>query len=138
MSDSQNTANGANPWVQWVSNFTNLGQGSATKVLKEWETWMSTQFDRLARNEAFLGQMAKGLESSFVLKNQIDRWVDASIKAMRMPSLSDIEGIYKRLDDMDRRLDGLFERMDGASKTSAPSAADEIAEPATEAPEDKA
>lgn len=124
MSDSQNATNGANPWTQWMSNFTNLGQGSASKVLKEWETWMSTQFDRLARNEAFLGQMAKGLESSFTLKSQIDRWVDASIKAMRMPGLSDIEGIYKRLDDMDRRLDEMFERIDGTVKATAPAPAD--------------
>ncbi|MFN3201060.1 MAG: hypothetical protein ACE366_21850, partial [Bradymonadia bacterium] len=73
---------GFNPFTQWMQGLNGLTQNltqNQSPIFKEWEQWLSGQVDRLIRNEAFLGQMSKSLESSFVFKQQVDRWVDASI-----------------------------------------------------------
>jgi hypothetical protein len=36
--------------------------------MKQWEAWLGQQIDRFVRNESFLGQMGKAMESSMVFK----------------------------------------------------------------------
>ena len=76
-----------NAWTQWMSGLAQGGQGPAGQVYREWEQWIGQQFEKLARSESFLGQTAKALEGSFLLKSQFDRMLEGSLKAMRMPSL---------------------------------------------------
>lgn len=112
MSVDEGSGSGSNPWTQWMSGFAQLGQGPAGKVYKEWESWFSQHFDRLARNESFLAQISKALEGSFVMKSQMDRWVDASIKSMRLPSARDVEAVHERLNDIERRMASLGDRFE--------------------------
>ena len=67
-----------NAWTQWMSGLAQGGQGPAAQVYREWEQWVGQQFDKLARSETFLGQTAKALEGSFVLKSQFDRALEGS------------------------------------------------------------
>ena len=102
-----------NPFAQWMKGINGLTAGAQSPVFKEWERWLTGQMDRLIRNELFLGQMSKSLESSFMLKQQVDRWVDSSIKAMRLPGLKDIEDLHGRLDSLERRIDRLTDAVEG-------------------------
>ncbi len=101
-----------NAWSQWMSGLGNVTQGPASQVYKEWETWFAGQFEKLARNESFLGQVGKALESSFLAKSQFDRMMETSVRAMGMPTASDLEGVYKRLDSVERRLDEVLAHLE--------------------------
>ena len=130
-----------NPFAQWMKGINGLTAGAQSPVFKEWERWLTGQMDRLIRNELFLGQMSKSLESSFMLKQQVDRWVDSSIKAMRLPGLKDIEDLHGRLDSLERRIDRLTDAVEGLErrvpKSEAPAAPTEKA-PAKKTPARKA
>ena len=108
-----------NAWTEWFAGLGHLGQGPASQVYKEWETWFSVQFEKLANNETFLGTMAKSMESNFLLKSQFDRMMETSARALRMPTSGDIEQIHKRLDELERRLDAALTRLE-ASATKRP------------------
>ena len=113
-----------NAWTQWMSGLAQGGQGPAAQVYREWEQWVGQQFDKLARSETFLGQTAKALEGSFLLKSQFDRALEGSLKAMRMPTSSDLEAVHKRLDALERRLDQIADQLEAqAPKASAKRAA---------------
>ena len=110
-----------NAWAQWFSALGNTAQGvggpggaagPVANLYKEWEAFFGTQFEKLARSETFLGQMAKTLEGSFLLKSQFDRMMEHSVRAMRMPTASDMELVNQRLDGLERRLDALMEKLD--------------------------
>lgn len=101
-----------NAWTEWMSGLGNLAQGPAGQVYKEWEAWFGAQFEKLAKNETFLGQTAKSMENSFLLKSQFDRMMETSARAMRMPTAGDIEAVHKRLDEMERRLDAVLAKLE--------------------------
>ncbi len=105
-----------NAWTEWMSGLGNLTQGPAGQVYKEWEAWFGTQFEKLAKNETFLGQTAKSMENSFLLKSQFDRMMETSVRAMRMPTAGDIEQVHKRLDELERRLDAVLTRLEAAGR----------------------
>jgi hypothetical protein len=92
-----------NAWTEWRAGLGNLAQGPAGQVYKEWEAWFGAQFEKLAKNETFLGQTAKSMENSFLLKSQFDRMMETSAHALRMPTAGDIDQVHKRLDEMERR-----------------------------------
>lgn len=112
-----------NAWTEWFSGLGNLSQGHAGQVYKEWETWFGAQFEKLAKNESFLGQMAKSMENSFLLKSQFDRMMETSARAMRMPTSGDVESIHKRLDELERRLDAVLAKLEASAEGEAPKAA---------------
>lgn len=101
-----------NAWTEWMAGLGNLTQGPAGQVYKEWESWFGAQFEKLAKNETFLGQTAKSMENSFLLKSQFDRMMETSARAMRMPTAGDIESVHKRLDEMERRLDAVLAKLE--------------------------
>ncbi len=131
-----------NAWTEWLAGLGNLGQGPAGQVYKEWETWFSAQFEKLAKNDVFLGQvakskeweswfssqfeklannetflgtMARSMENNFLLKSQFDRMMETSARALHMPTSGDVEQIHKRLDEMERRLDAVLTRLEAAA-----------------------
>ena len=107
-----------NAWTEWMSGLGGLTQGPAGQVYKEWEAWFGTHFEKLARNESFLGQMAKSMENSFLLKSQFDRMMETSVRAMRMPTAGDIEQVHKRLDALERRLDTVLSTLEAQAARS--------------------
>jgi hypothetical protein len=138
-----------NAWTEWLAGLGNLGHGPAGQVYKEWETWFSAQFEKLAKNDAFLGQvakskeweswfstqfeklannetflgtMAKSMENNFLLKSQFDRMMETSARALHMPTSGDVEQIHKRLDELERRLDAVLSRLETQAPRSAESA----------------
>jgi hypothetical protein len=111
-----------NAWTEWLAGLGNLGHGPAGQVYKEWETWFSAQFEKLAKNETFLGTMAKSMENNFLLKSQFDRMMETSARALHMPTSGDVEQIHKRLDELERRLDAVLSRLETQAPRSAESA----------------
>ncbi len=99
-------------WAQWLEGLSTMSQGPAGKVYKEWEQWFGGQAEKLSRNETFLGQVAKALESSFLMKAQLDRVTEQTIKLMRLPTAGDLDALHQRLDGLERRIDVLIERME--------------------------
>jgi hypothetical protein len=120
MSASDTTSGGGAPGaggkglMDWLSELGNLAQGPASQIYKDWEKWLAQSFEKLSRNESFLGQMAKALEGTFVLKIHVDRMLENSIKAMRLPTQGDLETVHARLTEIERRLDSLREQMEGS------------------------
>jgi hypothetical protein len=114
------------PWAQWLNGFSGLGQGAGgdlyRTILKDWEGWFGTQFEKMARSEAFLEQVGKALEGTMLARSQANRWLEQSIKAMRLPSTGDMEEVHKRLDAIERRLDAITERLERAERPKAPAA----------------
>jgi hypothetical protein len=86
-----------------------LGGG---QVFKTWEAKTAQVMDRLARSEVFLSKVGKALERSFVFKTQMDRLVEQSLRNMRLASLSELESVHKRIDEVDRRLDAIHTKLD--------------------------
>ena len=76
-----------NAWTEWMAGLGNLAQGPAGQVYKEWEAWFGAQFEKLAKNETFLGQTAKSMENSFLLKSQFDRMMETSAHALDRKSV---------------------------------------------------
>ncbi|MEZ4473677.1 MAG: poly(R)-hydroxyalkanoic acid synthase subunit PhaE [bacterium] len=91
-----------NPFLQWMQA---LGQPG--DAMKTWEEWLSGQLEKVSRNEAFLGQMGRILGDSFQVKAQMDRLMEQSLRGLRLPTQSDVEGLHTRLDALERRLDDL-------------------------------
>jgi len=121
MSTEQNQGDNANPFAVWTRLLDNaLGDAAGGGVYKEWEKWLGTQLDKLARNESFLGQMSKALETSAVFKAQADRMVEASLRAMRMPTQGDLEELHKRLDSLERAVAALQEVRGGGAHPADP------------------
>lgn len=109
----------SNPWLQWMK-----GLGQATPAFEAWESWISGQLERLVRSDTFLGQMGKALEGSFLLKSQADRFLEQSLRQLRLPTTGDLDAVHARLDELERRLDGVIERLDAlAGKAPAAPAA---------------
>lgn len=103
----------ANPFAQWFASFS-----QPTEAIKGFEEWLAGQLDKVARSEAFLGQMGRMLGDSFQVKAQMDRLMEQSLRNLRMPTLGDIEGLHKRLDEVERRLDDMESRT--GSQSGAP------------------
>lgn len=85
-----------------------------TEAMKTWEKWLAGRFDQLARNDRFLGQMGKAMESSMLLRASINRMMEQSLHNMRLPSLGDVEGLHGRLDQIERTLDRLTRQLESA------------------------
>lgn len=83
------------------------------ELVKQWEKWLAGQFDTLARNDRFLDQMGKAMEGSMLFRGQLNKMFEQYLHSARIPSLGDIEGIHKRLDEMERQIDRLGETLDG-------------------------
>lgn len=98
--------------------FGKLGSQPA-EAMKTWEKWMGERFEQLARNETFLGQMGKAMESSFMFKAQIDRITEETLHNMRLPTLGDVQGLYGRLDELERMLDKMTARLAAADAENA-------------------
>lgn len=94
-----------NPFLQWFQSFS-----QPTEAVKGFEEWLAGQLDKVARSEAFLGQMGQVLGQSFQVKAQMDRLMEQSLRNLRLPTLGDVEGLHKRLDALERRLDDLESR----------------------------
>ncbi len=85
-------------------------------VSKDWERMVGEQFDRLARSDAFLGQMGKAMQGSFVFKQTFDRMADQWLRSMRMPTAADVEAVHRRLDELERHLTSIDERLDALAR----------------------
>lgn len=90
-----------------------------TEAVKQWEKWLAGQFDALARNDRFLDQMGKAMEGSMLFRGQLNRMFEQYLHSARMPSLGDIEGVHKRLDEMERQLDRLTATLEGFEAQNA-------------------
>jgi len=88
--------------------------GQPTEAMKIWESWLTEQFDGLARNDRFLGQMGKAMEGSMLFRAQFNRLVEQSLHNMRLPSLGDVEALHGRLDESERMVERLTERLEAA------------------------
>jgi hypothetical protein len=123
MSTQTDEKKAGGPWAQWFNGFSSLGQGAGgdlyRTILKDWEGWFGAQFEKMARSETFLEQVGKTLEGTLFARAQANRWLEQSIKAMRLPSVGDMEEVHKRLDAIERRLDAITERLE-RPKTPAP------------------
>ncbi len=97
-----------NPFLQWFQSF-----GQPAEAVKGFEEWLAGQLDKVARNEAFLGQMGQMLGQSFQVKAQMDRLMEQSLRNLRLPTQGDVEGLHKRLDALERRLDDMEGRAGG-------------------------
>jgi uncharacterized protein Yka (UPF0111/DUF47 family) len=95
-----------NPFLQWFQSF-----GQPAEAVKSFEEWLAGQLDKVARSEAFLGQMGQVLGQSFQMKAQMDRLMEQSLRNLRLPTQGDVEGLHKRLDALERRLDDIEGRV---------------------------
>jgi hypothetical protein len=120
--DEKKQSRAANPFSQWLNGLSGLGQGLGgdlyRQIYKDWEQWFGAQFDKLARSDAFLEQVGKTLEGTLFARTAMNRWLEQSIKAMRLPTLGDLESIHKRLDEIERRLDALADKKPAAPKAA--------------------
>ncbi len=90
--------------------------GPGSRLYKEWEDQASVWFEKLTRSDSFLENVGKALEGSFVFKAAFDRWMESYLKAMRLPTVGDLEQVHKRLDELERRLDRMDERAGGGEQ----------------------
>ncbi len=81
-------------------------------ISKSWEKWAGERFDQLARNEVFLGQVARGMERSLTFVRLFDRVAERWLRTLRLPVASDLAAVHKRLDEFERRLDSIDARLE--------------------------
>lgn len=86
-------------------------------VAEQSQKWWSERIDRFVRSDGFLSQVGRAMEGSLVFKAQMDRWIEQSLRAMRLPTTGDIDLVFQRLDALERRLDAIEQN------TSAPAPA---------------
>ena len=79
---------------------------------------MSAHLDRVARSEAFLGQVGRTMEHSFAFKRGFDRLAEQWLRAMRLPSAADLDAVHKRLDQLERLLHDLEERLAASEEST--------------------
>lgn len=127
MSATERNGGPTNPFAAF------FGAMPKSPQMKQWETWLGQQIDRFVRNESFLGQMGKAMESSMVFKAHYDRVLEQSLRSMRLPTRTDLDEVHKRLDELDRRLDGVVDKLDALARAQAPSATPAPAPKATRA-----
>ncbi|MCA9538964.1 MAG: hypothetical protein KC620_08745 [Myxococcales bacterium] len=132
MSEAQDKGSGGNPFARLFEGLT----GGSGQAMKTWETWVTGQMDKMMRSEQFLGQIGKSLESSMLLRGQMNRLLEESMHNLRMPTLGDVEAVHRRLDEFERRLDAVVTRLEALAPAVAAkeAAAPPPAEAAPEAP----
>ena len=72
-----------------------------------WEKMMADSLDAMLRSPAFVASMAKVLENFMMSKEQIDRSVQATLRAMNVPSTKDIAEILDALGSLRLAVDEL-------------------------------
>lgn len=122
----------ASPWSAW---FNALNRAPS---LEQSQRWLAERMDKFVRSDAFLSQVGKAMEGSLVFKAQMDRWMEQSLRAMRLPTTGDLDLIFQRLDDLERRLDRIERAPAKAAARAARPAASKAESKAESKPEGKA
>ncbi|MFQ5553438.1 MAG: hypothetical protein ACE5G5_11300 [Candidatus Methylomirabilales bacterium] len=82
------------------------------EMYSTWEKMMAESFDSMMRNPAFVANMAKAFENSLISKEQIDRSVQDTLRAMSLPSTRDIAQIMDALGSLRVAVDELRGKVD--------------------------
>lgn len=77
------------------------------RALKKWEDVMTSGFNRLAGNDAYLRYVGKAMERSFILQAQANRAVERTLKAARVPSAAELHEVHYVTTGLDEKLDAL-------------------------------
>lgn len=104
MSVRDSSDGAGSPWAAWRDV---LNRGFSAGSFEESQRWLSERIDRFVRSDAFLSQVGKAMEGSLVFKTYMDRWMEQSLRAMRLPTSADMDLMFARLDALERRLDAI-------------------------------
>lgn len=77
-----------------------------------WEKMMADSLDTMLRSPAFVANMAKAFENFMASKEQIDRSVQATLRAMNLPSTKDMADVAEALGSLRRTVDELKGKVD--------------------------
>lgn len=102
----------ASPWAAWWAAL------NKAPSFEQSQRWLAERLDKFVRSDAFLSQVGRAMEGSLVFKAQMDRWIEQSLRAMRLPTTGDLDLVFQRLDDLERRLASVEAKL----KAKAPAA----------------
>lgn len=133
--ESQSNKQSFNPMRMWLKAMGTLAdsatmQGKAVKMLEE---RMSRSITKLSGSDAFLEQMGKAMERSYLMRAQANRNLEKALASMRIPSTSDIDDLRElmlnltdkvealgfQMEEVVERMESLEARMDAQNKAPA-------------------
>ena len=97
------------------SNHLDVFQASHA-VLKQnfqlWDLLMRQYAEGLLRNQQFLDATGRAVESTFQVRQQIDKLVEASLEQMQLPTRSDMDRALHKLNELESQLRDLHDKVD--------------------------
>jgi hypothetical protein len=88
---------------------------SAAASFQAWEKQASEAWASLIRSPDFLQAMNQQLESSLLLKQQLDRALEAALKAALLPTSTEQERILHLIRELEGQIQQLEQRVDQLS-----------------------
>jgi hypothetical protein len=85
-----------------------------------WEKMMADSLDAMLRSPAFVAGLGKVFENVIMSKEQIDRSVQATLRAMNVPSTKDLADIGEALGSLRRTVDELRGKVDSLLQQDSP------------------
>jgi hypothetical protein len=77
-----------------------------------WQKMMSEGMEGFLRNPLLLTTMGRGLESSPVIKEHIDKSLQTYLQALNLPSTRDIQGVLEGLRNLQGEVEALKAKVD--------------------------
>jgi len=87
-------------------------QSPQLEMFAVWQKMMSESMETLLRSPLFLAAMGKGLENSLLVKEQVDKSLQAYLQALNLPSTKDVQRVLEGLRSLQAEVEALRAKVD--------------------------
>ncbi len=89
------------------------------KMFSEWEKNMGEYFDKTLRDQGFLKLVSQNLSQSLDFQGEMQKQMGTVLKAFSIPTEESMQGLYKTVNNLERRMLDLEEKIDQLEDTLA-------------------
>lgn len=89
------------------------------KMFSEWEKNMGEYFDKTLRDQGFLKLVSQSLSQSMDFQGEIQKQMGTVLKAFSIPTEESLQGLYKSVNNLERRMLDLEEKIENLEETLA-------------------
>jgi hypothetical protein len=89
------------------------------KLFEQWEKTVGEFLEKRMRDPAFMDVMGKSMALSLDVKRALDARMTDWLKSMSVPTKDDLEGLWRKLNELETRLVDLEHKVDEIASRSA-------------------